>query len=80
MTNPNMHTENMDDEGTITDGGKLSVVTYYSPCIGIMNADGYLRVVMDADPKSPPQEGRSRRLTIRALLGSSEPISNSETI
>ncbi len=38
----------MDEEGTITDGGELSVATYYSPCIGIMNADGYLRVVCDA--------------------------------
>jgi hypothetical protein len=48
MTNPNMHTENMDEEGTITDGGELSATTYYSPLVGIMDADGYLRVVCDA--------------------------------
>lgn len=48
MTNPNMHTENVSDDGEITDGGELSVATYYSPCVGIMNADGYLRVVCDA--------------------------------
>jgi hypothetical protein len=48
MTNPNMHTEDVSDDGEITDGGELSVATYYSPCVGIMNADGYLRVVCDA--------------------------------
>lgn len=47
MTNPNMHIENIADD-QITDGGELSVTTYYSPCVGIMNADGYLRVVCDA--------------------------------
>ena len=43
-----MHTENVSDDGEITDGGELSVATYYSPCVGVMNADGYLRVVCDA--------------------------------
>ena len=42
-----MHIENIADD-QITDGGELSVTTYYSPCVGIMNADGYLRVVCDA--------------------------------
>jgi hypothetical protein len=48
MTNPNMHTEHMDDEGEITDGAPLSVATFYSPCVGLINGDGYLRVVCDA--------------------------------
>ncbi|MGL4398526.1 MAG: hypothetical protein ACRCXD_01545 [Luteolibacter sp.] len=50
MTNPNMHIENIENIAAdqITDGGELSVTTYYSPCVWIMNADGYLRVVCDA--------------------------------
>ena len=43
-----MHTENVSDDGEITDGGELSVATYYSACVGIINADGYVRVVCDA--------------------------------
>lgn len=42
-----IHTENIDEYGHVTDGGELSVTTFYLPCVGIINADGYLRVVSD---------------------------------
>jgi len=42
-----MHTENISDDGEITDSPQV-VACYYYPCVGLMNADGYLRVFGDA--------------------------------
>ena len=93
MTNPNMHTENIADD-KITDGGELSVTTYYSPCVGIMNADGYLRVVCDApghytetrvDQATLIAAGwnvthkRRRPKRARTNLKTTEPMENSNT-
>lgn len=49
MTNPNMHTEFIREDGeTVEPEYDLAVATYYAPCVGILNADGYLRVIADA--------------------------------
>lgn len=51
-TNQNIHTENIDEDGEIIFDGESNlpfVATYYEPCIGIRDADGYLRVFSDAD-------------------------------
>lgn len=46
MTNPNMHSEGIDDEGEVE--GHM-IATSYKPCIGIMTADGYIRVIQDGE-------------------------------
>lgn len=46
MTNPNMHTEGIDADGEVED---CVISTYYNPCKGIVDSNGYLRVFQDGD-------------------------------
>lgn len=46
MTNPNMHTELIDETGNVED---TFIETHYLPCKGIAASDGYIRVLADAE-------------------------------
>jgi hypothetical protein len=50
--NPNIHTENIDEDGEVIfdeESNLPFVAVYYQPCLGIRAANGYLRVFSDAD-------------------------------
>ncbi len=46
MTNPNMHSEGINDDGECE--GHI-IATSYNPCKGIIPSDGYIRVIQDGE-------------------------------